>query len=70
MKAKAAENPSASATISERIIRWLFGRWIPSEYNYLLHDDTLTHLVQATLTLKSMRQKQPQIADPATFWVC
>ncbi|KAE9972679.1 hypothetical protein EG327_009430 [Venturia inaequalis] len=33
MKAKAAENPSASATISERIIRWLFGRWIPSNFD-------------------------------------
>ncbi|TID18730.1 hypothetical protein E2P81_ATG05712 [Venturia nashicola] len=33
MKAKAAENPSASATIPERIIRWLFGRWIPSNFD-------------------------------------
>jgi ataxia telangiectasia mutated family protein len=32
MKAKAAENPSASAVISERILRWVFGKWIPSEY--------------------------------------
>jgi ataxia telangiectasia mutated family protein len=32
MKAKAAENPSASAALSDRILRWLFGKWIPSEY--------------------------------------
>jgi ataxia telangiectasia mutated family protein len=32
MKAKAAENPSASAGIAERILRWVFGKWIPSEY--------------------------------------
>lgn len=63
MKAKAAENPSASAVISERILRWVFGRWIPSEYGYLLYDNILTRSVQATSTSNVMRQKRLQIAD-------
>lgn len=67
LKAKAAENPSASAAISERITRWLFGRWIPSEYNRPLYNNTLTRSVQATSISNDMRQRQLQIADLATF---
>jgi len=32
MKAKATENPSASSGLSERILRWVFGKWIPSKH--------------------------------------